>query len=240
MKDLLLIIPCYNEENRFRLKEIKTFVEQHDRIDFCFVNDGSTDGTVACIKKHFLNHENCFLISFVENSGKGNAIRKAFLYKEQADYRYYGFIDADLEIPFSQVLLLLEEIKKGNFLMVISSRNLRKNLKLRRYRSILSFVMMKVANTLIGFDTDLPDTQCGNKIFRKEILKICFEEKFLSEWLFDIEVFLRFKKKYPEGRNLIQSVPLVALDKSIGKSSFRILQNLKLAKQLLNICVHYK
>lgn len=240
MKNLLLIIPCYNEENRFRQKEIGDFIHEYKFIDFCFVNDGSTDGTANYITKHFVNVNNCFLISFPNNLGKGNAIRQTLLQLKKKDYHLYGFIDADSEIPFSQVLNLIEEINKGNFLMAISCRNLMQELKFNRSRSILSLLMMKIANQIIGFKPGLPDTQCGNKIFRREVLDACFSETFLSQWLFDIEVFLRFKKKYPDARKLITIVPLVAVDRSHGKSNFKLFQNLKLVKQLMQIWLHYR
>jgi hypothetical protein len=35
------------------------------------------------------------------------------------------------------------------------------------------------------------DTQCGAKIFRKELLEPAFSEPFVSRWIFDVELLLR-------------------------------------------------
>jgi len=35
------------------------------------------------------------------------------------------------------------------------------------------------------------DTQCGAKLFHRDIVPICFREPFLSRWCFDVEVLLR-------------------------------------------------
>lgn len=240
MKNLVLVIPCYNEEKRFRVDEIKKFIEQYQSIDFCFVNDGSSDGTAAFIQRKFVNGKNCSLLSHSKNLGKGNAIRGAMLQLKQKKYPLYGFIDADFEIPFPQVLGLLEELKNEKILMAITCRNLKENFRLYRHRSILSLVMVKMANRIIGLKPGLADTQCGNKIFRREILDTCFSEKFISDWLFDIEIFLRLKKKFPRVRQAIAEVPLISMEKSIGKSNFQFFENLKLINQLRLILLHYK
>ena len=43
----LLIIPCYNEENRLPIDELVQFIEKENAgLTFLFVNDGSTDNTI--------------------------------------------------------------------------------------------------------------------------------------------------------------------------------------------------
>ena len=46
LKQIALFIPCYNEENRIKVKPIKDFIERNKQsIDFIFIDDGSSDST---------------------------------------------------------------------------------------------------------------------------------------------------------------------------------------------------
>ena len=38
---------------------------------------------------------------------------------------------------------------------------------------------------------DFKDTQCGAKIFSKDVIDISFREKFVTQWIFDVEIFKR-------------------------------------------------
>ena len=40
------------------------------------------------------------------------------------------------------------------------------------------------------------DTQCGAKIFSKKVCEKIFVEKFISQWLFDVELFARLISLY--------------------------------------------
>ena len=54
------------------------------------------------------------------------------------------------------------------------------------------------------------DTQCGAKFFHTDVLEDLFIEKFKTKWLFDIEIFFRYKKLH-ENKDIgfvSQEVPL--------------------------------
>ena len=40
-----IVVPCYNEEERLQLSEFSRFFKTDNTTFFCFVDDGSTDGT---------------------------------------------------------------------------------------------------------------------------------------------------------------------------------------------------
>ena len=40
-----IVVPCYNEEERLKLSEFSRFFKTDNTTFFCFVDDGSTDGT---------------------------------------------------------------------------------------------------------------------------------------------------------------------------------------------------
>ena len=40
------------------------------------------------------------------------------------------------------------------------------------------------------------DTQCGAKIFHKDVIHLAFDKKFITKWLFDVEIFMRMRKHF--------------------------------------------
>lgn len=238
MNTIALFIPCFNEEKRLKISEFQSFIEENKEvIDFYFVDDGSSDLTIELLHNNLINNKNSFLVKIDQNIGKGNALRKAILEIYPSPYSYFGFIDADLEIPLIQILKLHKNIKESNCLMAISCRNLTDNISLKRIRSLSSVVILFVANKIIKFSVDLKDTQCGCKLFKREIVESCFKNEFISEWLFDIEIFLRYKT-YNYSREKICEVPIFEMAKT-GKSNLKHIQNLRIIQQLFLINGHY-
>lgn len=236
---IALFIPCYNEEKRFKIEKFQNFIKKYDQlIDFYFINDGSADSTIEIIRQQFTNDKNSFLIDLGRNLGKGNAIRAAILKNCDQSYEFYGFIDADLDIPLGQVVKLYEKLDNSSYSVAISRRDLYGSLNIYRFRSISSIIMLFIANRVIGINPGLKDTQCGCKLFKKEVVSLCFEEEFISEWLFDIEIFLRLKNATIDCRKIIYEVPLEKLGKS-GVSKFLFFRNFKILFQLHKINKQY-
>ena len=97
MASISIIIPVYNEEEgisaileSFRPYLKKTKLDAH----LLFVNDGSTDGSLAEIKTVCQNEPNCHFISFEKNAGLSAAIKAGFDYSTSD---WVGYIDADLQ-----------------------------------------------------------------------------------------------------------------------------------------------
>ena len=40
------------------------------------------------------------------------------------------------------------------------------------------------------------DTQCGAKIFHKDVINLAFDKKFITKWLFDVEIFMRMRRHF--------------------------------------------
>ena len=97
---LSLVIPCFNEqENVYAFycacKQAFSGLNNHDKYEFIFVNDGSRDNTWEELKKiEQLEPSNLKLINFSRNFGK-EAAMYAGLQKASGDY--VSIIDADLQ-----------------------------------------------------------------------------------------------------------------------------------------------
>ena len=76
MKLLSVIVPCYNEEENIRdfydelFKNTPFFQEKEIEVEVLYIDDGSTDHTVAEVKKLRAEDERVHLVSFSRNFGK--------------------------------------------------------------------------------------------------------------------------------------------------------------------------
>lgn len=98
---LTLVVPCYNEEKAIPIyyeeviKTIRLFKDDIE-IEFCFIDDGSTDNSLAVIKNLCEKDERVHYISFSRNFGKEAALF-AGLQKSKGDF--VATMDVDLQDP---------------------------------------------------------------------------------------------------------------------------------------------
>ena len=75
-------------------------------------------------------------------------------------------------------------------------------------------------------------------MFKTDVIKFSFSERFISKWLFDIEVFLRLKNQDASIRDKIVEVPVEGL--VVSKSSnIKMTGNFKILKELFLINSQY-
>ncbi|MEE9407538.1 MAG: hypothetical protein V3V28_05630 [Polaribacter sp.] len=77
---------------------------------------------------------------------------------------------------------------------IFGSRILTLNNKIERktYRHLIGRCIITFINFF--FKLGVYDTQCGAKIFNKVILQTAISKPFATNWLFDIEIFIRLSK----------------------------------------------
>jgi len=187
-------------------------LSQHPEVHLCFVNDGSTDGTQSVLQKlceKFPATVN--LISSPKNLGKAEAVRMGMLHcLKNTDFEYIGYSDADLSAPLEE-FLTLKNYMTGEIEFCFGSRILKIGSVIERSgkrhytgRIIATFI----SNVL---DLKVYDTQCGCKLFSRELAAYLFEKHFISTWLFDVEIFARILSKYGKQKALTKmlEIPLV-------------------------------
>ena len=207
-RDLTLVIPCYNEAKRLPLETYTRFAEANPNVRFCFVDDGSRDGTRALLKEFCARFPRVVeLVTLPRNQGKAAAVRTGMLYvlfvlhpKPDA---YVGFWDADLATPLPEALRFMDVLASdARCDCVIGSRKPRSGAQIERTfpRHAISRVIAFFIRHC--FRCDVYDSQCGAKIFRADSVSALFEKPFVSRWLFDVELLLRMDNPARQVREL--------------------------------------
>ena len=189
-----IVVPCYNEEERLQLSEFSRFFKTDNTTFFCFVDDGSTDGTkkiVADFVKKNPERVQAIFLSF--NQGKAEAVRQGIktLIKTHK-FQFVGFWDADLATPLSTIPEFIGKFQSSRSLVAVcGSRILRLGASIQRL--VFRHYFGRIFETVVSNILNIPvyDTQCGAKIFLAEFAEFIFSEKFLSRWFFDVELFAR-------------------------------------------------
>ncbi len=241
MQKTCILIPCFNEATRINFDEFDTFILNENNIDFLFINDGSSDNTLALLesfeKKHPLRTS---VFNLSQNSGKAEAVRLGVLeVSKKNTYEYIGFWDADLATPLSEITNFLYQINNRKITLAIGSRMKRLGAIVERKRS--RHLLGRVFSTFASIILKMPvyDTQCGAKIFRSDYV-VLFEEKFITSWLFDIELLARYRNKFGINSALSQiiEVPVNSwIEKGGSKLKFKHL--IKVPFELISIYKKY-
>ena len=228
-KEISIIIPVYNEEKRITkcLDRVLDFCRQKQyNFEIIVAEDGSSDNTIQIIQEFQKKNEIIKLISFKKRIGKGAAIANAVL---KAEKKYVGYMDVDLSADPSEFERFFEEIK--NYDVIIGSRLIRDNLtpiKRPFYRTIFSILYSKFFRFL--FDIPIYDTQCGFKLFRRDIVNKLFSGLHITGFAFDSEVIV---KSYILGLRL-KEIPIIWNHDNASKINI-IKQVREMSRDLLSI-----
>ena len=195
----IVIIPCYNEEKRLPLDKFKAFVEKHPNCSLLFVNDGSKDHTLEALNGFAKEHPELHVLNLHKNSGKAEAVRQGILHALNAEHvpDFVAFYDADMATPSEDLYAMIEMIDSKSYYAVIGSRILRLGGNIERtfMRGIISRIFANFASRTLK-RLKVYDTQCGAKVFQTSVAQIIFKEPFITNWIFDIELFARMIKQY--------------------------------------------
>ena len=238
-----VVIPCYNEEERLLSKEFTDFIAKHSGYHLCFVNDGSKDKTLDVLqnlqkgREEFITIYNC-----KKNGGKAEAVRLGMLHmNKKEDLDYIGFLDADLSTNLSDFDDLVKTIENSNFKIVSGSRITRMgaNITKESARKIISLTINFIIRKILKMN--FKDTQCGAKIFQKDIIEIAFNKKFVTKWLFDVEIFKRVTLHFglKKTKTMLCEQPLKRWIHADG-SKLSMKDSVKIIAQLAEIAWVYK
>ena len=189
-----VVIPCYNEEERLLSDEFLKFVEENSGYHLCFVNDGSKDRTLEVLNNIRKGREDYITVYDCErNGGKAEAVRLGMLHMaKKDDLDYIGFLDADLSTDLADFDDLVKTMEDNPKFKIVSGSRISRmgaNITKESARKIISLTINFIIRKILSMD--FKDTQCGAKIFRKDVIDIAFSKKFVTQWIFDVEIFKR-------------------------------------------------
>lgn len=235
-----VVIPCFNEENRLCKESFISFANLNEEINFLFVNDGSTDKTTEVLSSIEKSSSKCSFFELPKNLGKAEAVRLGMMRAYSHDYTHIGYLDADLTISLEKVkrmLILLEE-KNLEFIFASRAKRFKNKKNINRTRQTLGFVFSNISKSVLGLSVQ--DTQCGAKFFKSSIVPILFRDPFLSRWIFDVEIFFRFKAYFgKQVSHCFYEFPLLLWEDN-ASSKIKLGDYLKVPYQIIRIFIKYR
>ena len=202
MQNIIVIIPCYNEAERFNAQRFISAAQGDPSLSFLLVDDGSRDATRSILQR--LSEQLPAQISVLgleQNSGKAEAVRRGLQAAFERSPGVVAYFDADLATPLEELApmrALLEE--RPELQAVLGSRVglLGRDVVRTPTRHYLGRIFASAASVLL--DLNVYDTQCGAKLFRNTpAVRDIFAEPFNVSWTFDVEVLARLAKLAREG-----------------------------------------
>jgi dolichyl-phosphate beta-glucosyltransferase len=196
-KVIYLVVPCYNEEKRWK-KDYWSEILELPNLIVCFVNDGSSDNTSVLISNQIkgLNH---IFLDFDKNRGKAEAVRLGLLKSLEDNPYAIGYLDADAAFPVRDVANQMKVFWKfavnSEYPVSIWSSRVRlagRSIERNAKRHYMSRVIATYLSLILKFT--IYDTQSGLKIFpTTDCLREALEKPFQTRWFLDLEIYLRWR-----------------------------------------------
>ena len=199
MHHLSIVMPAYNEEKKIS-KDIEAvydyFKNNSLNGELIIVDDGSNDKTYEVAKSFSERFLTLKVISYEKNRGKGFAIKTGIL---QATGEYILFADSGLCVPFKCANIGLELLKKGSDIAIGSRRTqdckAKIVLKQPLYRRLGSSFFQFLIQAFKLIPAGIEDTQCGFKLFKKEVAHNLFKKTFTERFMCDLEILRRAERE---------------------------------------------
>lgn len=185
---LSIIIPAHNEEQR-----LPPVLESYTRyysgkfgtdVEIIVVVNGSTDRTLAMTERYAGDHPVVSVIHEPRRVGKGGAV---LLGLRRAKGELVGFVDADGSTSSEVYDELVAGI--GDAGCIIASRWMKGSVvepKQPLSRRVASRFFNSMVNLFFGFRVH--DTQCGAKLFKREVIDTILPEIGITKWAFDVDM----------------------------------------------------
>ena len=207
---VLIIIPAYNESKNIEKtikKATKIKPQNNDKIDYIIINDGSLDNTLEICEKNNFN-----VISLINNLGIGGAVQTGYKYAYYNNYDIAIQFDGDGQHDERYIYKLIEQINKGNDL-VIGSRFIS---NLSKFKSTYSRqIGIKILSFFIKICTGkkIYDPTSGFRSVDKEVIKL-FANEYPIDYPEPDTIVTVIKKGYK-----VSEIPVEMNERKHGKSS---------------------
>lgn len=207
--NLDIVVPCYNEEKNIKkfYSELNIILDNDIDWKVIFVNDGSSDKTLAEIKN--LKKENVKYISFSRNFGKEAAIY-AGLKQTTADYVI--LMDVDLQDPPALIPDMISNIDEFD---IIATRRVTRSGE-PMIRSFFARQFYKIMNRFS--DIELVDGARDFRLMKRHVIDSVLELDEYNRFSKGIFQWIGFDTKWIEYENI---------ERNEGKTSWSFWQLFK-------------
>jgi len=182
---LSLVAPVFNgaatiEEN---VREIVRALEADGRpFELLVVCDGSTDGSADAARR--VRDDRVRVLRYEQNSGKGHALLHGLA---EARGRLVGWLDSDLDIAPHVIVEAARRFDDEQVDAVVGSkRHSSSQVSYPLLRRVYSWGFQLLVRLL--FRINVPDTQVGAKVFRREMIDTVSPLLLVKRYAFDLEV----------------------------------------------------
>ena len=215
MKDVLIIIPTYNEIENIENIIIST-INLYPTINILIVDDNSPDLTFKKVEDLMLKFKDqLFLLKRLKKEGLGTAYVAGFKWALKNKFNYVFEMDADLSHNPQDIKRILEPMLENNYDISIGSRYI-KGINVVNWplsRIILSYT----ASLYVRFITSMKikDSTSGYICYKKSVLEsIDLDNIKFTGYAFQIEMKY---KSYLKNFKIIE-VPIIFSDRKFGIS----------------------
>lgn len=155
-----VLIPAYNEQNYIGqlLEDVKKYAD-----NILVVDDGSSDGTLAVVKKAGVDY-----IEHKVNKGKGASLSDGYRYVIEKNYDYVLVMDGDGQHAPDDISKFLKAVTQTSADIILGNRmeNTKDMPWLRFFTNrFMSWLISKIAGQSIY------DSQCGFRLISIQVLK---------------------------------------------------------------------
>ena len=191
---LSVVIPAFNEALRVppTIEKVSDFLRgRMGGFEILLVDDGSTDHTVAFVRRMTYKFPAVRIIQSPRNMGKGHAVRTGVM---EARGELILITDADLSTPIEEIKKLLTAIDGGADFAIGSRALERSEIMIRQpwYRETMGRGFNVMVRMLVM--DGLHDTQCGFKLMRADAARRVFGLSRIDGFAFDVEALYIAKR----------------------------------------------
>lgn len=198
MKTVSVIVPCYNEEEAapiFYREFFRRTAEMDCRWELWFVDDGSTDGTLAELRALRSQDERVHFISFSRNFGKESAMYAGL---EAATGDYVAIMDVDLQDPPELLPGMLTSIQEEGYDCVATRRVTRKGEP--PIRSFFARQFYRLINRISK--TEIVDGARDFRLMTRQMVNSILSLKEVSRFSKGIFSWVGYRTKWLEYENV--------------------------------------
>ena len=212
-KNILVIIPAYNEEKSIE-KTVRKLIKL--KYDYIVINDGSKDNTPKILDDNNFKH-----IDLIHNLGIGGAVQTGYKYAKENNYDIAVQFDGDGQHDENYIKKLIEPLIKAKADLTVGSRFL--DLNSSKFKSTkIRMLGIKIISSCIKLKTSkkIYDVTSGFRAINKKLINL-----FANEYPFEYPEPITNAKVLLNGFK-VEEIPVNMYEREAGKSSIYAYKNI--------------